>query len=61
MKNNYKIDYVDAITEAGLRDKVKILLGGAPVNQAYADEIGADFFGPDPGAAKNYLLDTLKS
>lgn len=53
-------EVVDAITKAGLRDKVKILVGGAPVNQAYADEIGADFYGPDPGSAKNYLLETLK-
>ena len=33
---------VDAIVESGLRDQVKILVGGAPVTQAFADEIGAD-------------------
>ena len=49
-------EVIDAITEAGLRDKVKILLGGAPVTQAYAEEIGADFYGPDPTSAKKYLL-----
>jgi len=33
---------VDAIKQAGVRDQVKILVGGAPVTQKYADEIGAD-------------------
>jgi 5-methyltetrahydrofolate--homocysteine methyltransferase len=42
---------VDAIVEAGLRDKVKIMVGGAPVTQAFADEIGADGFAPDAGSA----------
>lgn len=47
---------ISAIETAGLRDATKILVGGAPVTQAYADEIGADFFGEDPMTAKNYLL-----
>ncbi len=42
---------VDAIVEAGLRDQVKIMVGGAPVTQAFADEIGADGFAPDAGSA----------
>ncbi|BHH83502.1 corrinoid protein [Desulforhopalus sp. 52FAK] len=42
---------IDAITEAGLRDQVKILIGGAPVSQEFADEIGADGFAPDAGSA----------
>jgi len=42
---------VDAIVESGLRDQVKILIGGAPVTQAFADEIGADGFAPDAGSA----------
>jgi len=52
---------IDAIKDAGLRDTIKILVGGAPVNQQYSDEIGADFYGPDPTSAKNYLLKNLKS
>jgi 5-methyltetrahydrofolate--homocysteine methyltransferase len=36
---------VAAIREAGLADTVKVLVGGAPVTQAYADEIGADGYG----------------
>jgi 5-methyltetrahydrofolate--homocysteine methyltransferase len=42
---------VEALTEAGLRDQVKVLIGGAPVTQAFADEIGADGFAPDASSA----------
>ena len=42
---------IDAIVESGVRDRVKILVGGAPVTQAFADEIGADGFAADAGAA----------
>ncbi|MCP4295744.1 MAG: cobalamin-binding protein [Proteobacteria bacterium] len=42
---------VDALVESGLRDQVKVLIGGAPVTQAYADEIGADGYAPDAGSA----------
>ncbi len=38
---------IDAIREAGLRDQVKILIGGAPVTQSYANEIGADGYARD--------------
>jgi 5-methyltetrahydrofolate--homocysteine methyltransferase len=42
---------VDALVEAGLRDRVKVLIGGAPVTQAYADQIGADGYAPDASSA----------
>jgi 5-methyltetrahydrofolate--homocysteine methyltransferase len=35
---------IDAMTKAGVRDQVKVLVGGAPITQKYADEIGADGF-----------------
>jgi len=35
---------IDALDEAGLRDKVKVLVGGAPITQAFAEEIGADAY-----------------
>jgi corrinoid protein of di/trimethylamine methyltransferase len=40
-------DVVKAIEEAGLRDSVKVIVGGAPVTQEWVDEIGADGFGED--------------
>ena len=50
---------VQAINTAGLRDQVKIIVGGAPVTQEYADRIGADGFASDASAAvtiTEYLL-----
>jgi 5-methyltetrahydrofolate--homocysteine methyltransferase len=44
---------IEAINESGLRDSVKILVGGAPINQEFADKIGADGFAPDAGSASN--------
>jgi len=38
---------IEALKEAGLLDKVKTLIGGAPVTQEYADKIGADGYAPD--------------
>ena len=45
---------IDAIVEAGLRDQVKIMVCGAPVTRAFADEIGADGFAPDAGSAARF-------
>ena len=42
---------IDALTEAGLRDSVKIMVGGAPVTAAFAEEIGADAYAPDAASA----------
>jgi 5-methyltetrahydrofolate--homocysteine methyltransferase len=42
---------VDALKEAGVRDKVKVIIGGAPVTDAYAAEIGADGYAPDASRA----------
>ena len=42
---------IRAIEEAGLRDRVKVMVGGAPVTQAFADEVGADAYTVDAGAA----------
>ena len=47
---------IAALEEAGLRDKVAVLVGGAPLTQAYADEIGADGYAPDAASA----VDTAK-
>ena len=42
---------VDALKEAGVRDKAKVMIGGAPVTQQYADEIGADGYSADAASA----------
>jgi len=38
---------IDEVEESGLRDQVKVMIGGAPVTQEYADEIGADGYARD--------------
>ncbi len=47
----YMKTVVDAVTEAGLRDKVKIMVGGAPLNDEFAKEVGADLYTCDANEA----------
>ncbi|MHC1750123.1 MAG: corrinoid protein [Cellulosilyticaceae bacterium] len=51
---------IEALKDAGLRDSVKVMIGGAPVTQAYADEIGADSYTPDAATcaeiAKEFIV-----
>ena len=42
---------VEALEEAGLRDSIKIMVGGAPVTAAYTQQIGADAYAPDAATA----------
>ena len=42
---------IEALEADGLRDRVKVIVGGAPLTQQYADQIGADGFAPDASAA----------
>jgi len=42
---------ISALAESGLRDKVKVMVGGAPVTQDFADQIGADGYAHDAGSA----------
>lgn len=47
---------IDALEAAGVREQVKTMIGGAPVTQNYADEVGADGYAPDAASA----VDTAK-
>ena len=42
---------LDMLEQTGIRDKILVIVGGAPVTQSYADEIGADGFGENAGSA----------
>lgn len=42
---------IEALTALGLRDSVKIMIGGAPLTAAFAEQIGADAYAPDAGSA----------
>lgn len=52
-------DTIEALKVDGLRDSVKVMIGGAPVTQAYADEIGADGYSPDAASAVDKALELL--
>jgi len=45
------VEVIKALEAAGLRDKVKIMIGGAPITQNYTDQIGADGYSPDAASA----------
>jgi len=47
----YMGEVIKALNDVGLRNKVKIMVGGAPITQDYADQIGADGYSPDAASA----------
>ena len=48
---NVMQDVVDAVEKAGIRNKVKIMVGGAPITQSFCDQIGADAYTLDASSA----------
>ncbi len=50
---------IEAIKAAGLRDEVKIMVGGAPVTQNFSDEIGADGYAPDAASAADLAKELI--
>jgi 5-methyltetrahydrofolate--homocysteine methyltransferase len=55
----YMQEVIKGLKDAGLRDKVKVIIGGAPVTQAYADQIEADGYAPDAASAIDLAKDLL--
>lgn len=51
---------IEEFKKAGLRDKVKILIGGAPVTESFAKEIGADAYAADAGSAAQAARELIK-
>ncbi len=54
-------EIIEALKAAGLRDKVKVMVGGAPVTQKFADEIGADAYTSDAASAAEVALSFFKN
>jgi 5-methyltetrahydrofolate--homocysteine methyltransferase len=54
-------DIVLALQAAGLRDQVKVMIGGAPVTEQYARDIGADLFAPDAASAAQRALQAIQA
>ena len=52
-------EVVEAIEQAGLRDQVQIVIGGAPITQTYADEIGADGYAKTASSAVRLVRSVL--
>jgi 5-methyltetrahydrofolate--homocysteine methyltransferase len=55
----YQRTVVDALKEAGIRDKVKVIIGGAPTTQAFCDDIGADGYTADAPSAADKARELL--
>jgi 5-methyltetrahydrofolate--homocysteine methyltransferase len=55
----YMKEVIQAVEGAGLKDKVKIIIGGAPITQSYADEISADGYAPDAASAVDLVKGLL--
>jgi 5-methyltetrahydrofolate--homocysteine methyltransferase len=51
---------LNALVQAGVRDKVKVVVGGAPVTEAFAARIGADVFAPDASSATRKVRQLLE-
>jgi trimethylamine corrinoid protein len=54
-------DIEEGLKAAGIRDKVKTMIGGAPVTHRWAEKIGADAYCEDAGDSVNYVLSALES
>ncbi len=52
-------DTLDALKESGVRDQVKVMVGGAPLNQSFCDEIGADGYAADAASAVDVANDLI--
>jgi 5-methyltetrahydrofolate--homocysteine methyltransferase len=57
----YMKEVIDALVESGVRNRVKVIIGGAPVTQAFADEIGADGYAADASGAATLAKSLIKS
>ncbi|KPJ70035.1 methyltransferase [candidate division WOR-1 bacterium DG_54_3] len=56
----YMKEVIQALKDAGLREKVKVIIGGAPVTQSYADQIEADGYAPDAASAIDLTKNLLQ-
>lgn len=54
-------EVVEAADKAGIRDKVKIMIGGAPVTEAYSNQIGSDCYSPDAATAAEAAVKLCQS
>lgn len=56
----YMKEVIQAVDDAGFKGKVKVIIGGAPITQSYADEINADGYAPDAASAVDLVKGILE-
>lgn len=56
----YHKDVIDALSDAGIRDEVKVMIGGAPVSEDFANQVGADAYTADAASAADVALSFFK-
>ena len=54
-------EVVKLVHERGLQNQIKVMVGGAPISQSFCDEIGADYYAEDAGAAAREAVKILKA
>lgn len=54
-------EIINSLKEAGIRDQVKVIIGGAPVTEEFAQEVGADMYGPNAGSAVEIVKEYFES
>ena len=54
-------EVVKLVHEHGLQNQIKVMIGGAPISQSFCDEIGADYYAEDAGAAAREAVAILKA
>lgn len=56
----HQMEVIDLLKDKGLREKYKVVIGGAPTTQQWADEIGADLYCIDAGSAPRQICELLR-
>jgi len=54
-------EVINSLKEAGIRDQMAVIIGGAPVTQEFAEEIGADIYAPNAGSAVDLAREYFES
>jgi 5-methyltetrahydrofolate--homocysteine methyltransferase len=55
------VNTIQALKDAGVREQIKVIIGGAPLTQEYANRIGADGFSPDASSAARLAKSLVES
>jgi methanogenic corrinoid protein MtbC1 len=54
-------EVVKAVEDAGIHDRVKVIVGGAPVSEEFCKKIGADAYAPDAASAADKVIELCRN